>query len=210
MLIFDLDGTLLDTLNDLHLSLNYALKKHNLPQTTKPQTLSYLGNGIDELVAKAIPSGKENPIFPEIFTTFKTYYEQHLNDTTAPYDGIIELLTKLKQKNYKLGIISNKFDKAVQELHQQFFSNLIDISIGTSNETPKKPSPIGVQTLIKRLSAQNEENILIGDSEVDIQTAQNASIRSISVSWGFRDKTFLKQHHAQTIIDTPKELLNHL
>ena len=138
MLIFDLDGTLLDTLNDLHLSLNYALKKHNLPQTTKQQTLSYLGNGIDELVAKAIPSGKENPIFPEIFTTFKTYYEQHLNDTTAPYDGIIELLTKLKQKNYKLGIISNKFDKAVQELHQQFFSNLIDISIGTSNETPKK------------------------------------------------------------------------
>lgn len=208
MIIFDLDGTLLDTSKDLHIALNYALKEHNLPSTTIQQTLSYLGTGIDELVAKAIPDGKQNKDFPQIFSTFKTYYEQHLNDNTTPYDGIIELLTTLKQKNYKLGIISNKFDQAVQELHQQFFSNLIDLSIGVSPTTPKKPSPIGIHTLIEKLNAQNEPNIFVGDSEVDIQTALNANVKIISVSWGFRTKEFLTSAKAPIIVDTPNELLS--
>lgn len=210
MLIFDLDGTLLDTAQDLHIALNYALKTHNLQPTTIKQTISYLGNGIDELVAKAIKDGKQNPIYPQTFATFKSYYEQHLNDYTAPYDGIIELLTKLKQKNYKLGIISNKFDPAVQELHNKFFKNLIDLSLGTSDTIAKKPSPNGIFTLIDKLNAKNEQNYFIGDSEVDIETASNANIPCISVSWGFKDKNFLQSHNAKIIIDTPQELLNYI
>ena len=210
MIIFDLDGTLLDTSKDLHLSLNYALTVHHLPNTTQEQTLSYLGNGIDELVAKAIPNGKQSPNFNSIFTTFKNYYEQHLNDNTTPYDGIIELLTTLKSQNHKLGIISNKFNEGVQELHQKFFSNLIDISIGTSKTISKKPSPDGILSLIHQLKAENETNIFVGDSEVDIQTAQNANIPCISVSWGFRDREFLQNHNASTIINHPLELLKHI
>ncbi|MBR5599275.1 MAG: HAD family hydrolase [Alphaproteobacteria bacterium] len=207
MIIFDLDGTLLDTSIDLHNALNYALKAHNLSQKTKQETLSYLGNGIDILVAKALENGKQNKDYPAVFNTFKTYYEQHLNDYTAPYKDIIELLTILKNKNYKLGIISNKFDEAVQELHQKFFQNLIDQSLGTSATISKKPSPDGIKLLIQQQNAINENNIFIGDSEIDIQTAHNANIPCISVSWGFRDREFLKSHNAIQIIDTPLDLL---
>ena len=207
MIIFDLDGTLLDTAQDLHLSLNYALKTHNLSPTSKQETISMLGNGIDILVAKAIPNGKENPIFDNVFKTFKDYYSKHLNDNTAPYPQIIELLEHLKQQNIKTGIVSNKFDQGVKELHQKFFSHLIDYAQGVDENVQKKPSPDAIFAIINKLNAQNEKNIFIGDSEVDIQTAKNANIPCISVSWGFKTKEFLKENNASHIIDAPSELL---
>ena len=208
MIIFDLDGTLLDTAQDLHLSLNYALKTHNLSPTTKQETISMLGNGIDILVAKAIPNGKENPLFDTIFNTFKEYYSKHLNDYTTPYPQIIELLEHLQQQNIKTGIVSNKFDQGVKELHQKFFSNLINYAQGVDENVQKKPAPDAIFTIINKLDAKNEKNIFVGDSEVDIKTAQNANIPCISVSWGFKTKDFLKENNATHIIDTPFELLD--
>ena len=210
MLIFDLDGTLLDTSKDLHIALNYALKKHNLKEKTLPETLLLLGNGIDMLVAGAIKNGKENPDFEKIFSTFKSYYSDHINDYTAPYDGIIELLKTLKQKNIKMGIVSNKFDEGVKELQQKFFNNLIDFAQGVTDSIAKKPCPDAVFELIKNSNANNETNIYIGDSEVDIETAKNAKLDCISVSWGFRSRDYLQSINAKTIIDSPKELLDYI
>ncbi|MCM1323747.1 MAG: HAD family hydrolase [Acetobacter sp.] len=208
MLIFDLDGTLLNTITDLHNALNYALKAHSFPQKTTEETQMLLGNGIEALVAGALPNGSENPKFPETFATFKEYYSQHLNDYTAPYDGIMELLTELKSRNIKMGIVSNKFDEGVKALAKQYFTGLIDHAQGTSKTVKKKPSPDAVFALIKELHAENEKNIYIGDSEVDIATATNANVPCISVSWGFRSCAFLESINANPIIDKPEELLN--
>ncbi len=210
MLIFDLDGTLLNTIKDLHIALNHALKAHGFPEKTEQETKTLLGNGIDILVAGALPNGKENPKFSETYATFKDYYSKHLNDYTAPYEGIIPLLTELKTRNIKMGIVSNKFDEGVKALAKQYFNGLIEHAQGTSDTVQKKPAPDAVLTLIKELNAENEPNIYIGDSDVDIKTAQNAHIPCISVSWGFRSRKFLEEIPAETIIDTPDELLNHL
>lgn len=208
MLIFDLDGTLLNTIKDLHIALNVALKTHGFPEKTETETQTLLGNGIDILVAGAIPNGQENPKFTETYATFKEYYSKHLNDYTAPYEGIIPLLSELKKRNIKMGIVSNKFDEGVKALAQQYFNGLIKHAQGTSDTVQKKPSPDAVFALIKKLNAENEQNIYIGDSDVDIKTAKNASIPCVSVSWGFRSKAFLQSINASPIIDTPEELLN--
>lgn len=210
MLIFDLDGTLLNTAYDLHASLNYALKAHNLKQTTLEETLSLLGNGIDILVAGAIENGKNNPDFEKIYATFKTYYNDHINDYTVPYDGIIELLKTIKQKNIKMGIVSNKFDEGVKALQKKFFNDLIDNAQGVTETIQKKPCPDAVFELIKNSNALNETNIYIGDSEVDIETAKNAGIDCISVSWGFRSKEYLQSINAKIIIDKPSQLLDYI
>jgi len=210
MLIFDLDGTLLNTIKDLHNALNYALKTNGFPEKTEQETQMLLGNGIDILVAGALPNGKENPQFAATYTTFKNYYSAHLNDYTAPYEGIIPLLQELKARHIKMGIVSNKFDEGVKALAAKFFKGLIDNAQGTSDTIKKKPAPDAVLALIKDLHAEDEKNIYIGDSDVDIKTAQNAGIPCISVSWGFRSKAFLKSVNANPIIDKPEELLNHI
>lgn len=210
MLIFDLDGTLLNTVKDLHIALNHALKTHGFPVKTEAETQMLLGNGIDILVADAIPNGKENPKFPETYATFKEYYSQHLNDYTAPYDGILPLLSALKARNIKMGIVSNKFDEGVKALAAQYFTNLIKHAQGTSDKVKKKPSPDAVFALIKELNAESEKNIYIGDSDVDMATAQNAGLPCISVSWGFRSRKFLESCGANPIIDTPEELLKYI
>lgn len=207
MIIFDLDGTLLNTAKDLEIALNYALKEHNLPLKNEQETLSLLGNGIDMLVAGAIPNGKSNPKFSEIFATFKSYYSEHLNDNTAPYEGIIPLLKVLQQKGIKMGIVSNKFDEGVKALAKKFFSGLINHAQGVTDTVKKKPAPDAVFALIKAQHAEQEANIYVGDSEVDIATANNAGVPCISVSWGFRSKTTLQHLKAQTIIDKPEDLL---
>lgn len=210
MLIFDLDGTLLNTITDLHIALNYALKTNGFPEITQQQTQMLLGNGIDILVAGALPNGKENPKFAETYTTFKDYYSKHLNDYTTPYDGIIPLLTELKTRNIKMGIVSNKFDEGVKALARQYFNGLIDQAQGTSETVKKKPSPDAVFALIKELNAETETNLYIGDSDVDIKTAKNANIPCISVSWGFRSRAFLESIKANPIIDKPEELLKYI
>lgn len=130
MIIFDLDGTLLNTAKDLEIALNYALRSHNFPEKTEAETLALLGNGIDALVAGALPQGRQNPDFEPVFTTFKTYYSAHLNDYTAPYPGIIPLLQELRRRGVKMGIVSNKFDEGVKALAAKFFGGLIDYAQG--------------------------------------------------------------------------------
>lgn len=208
MIIFDLDGTLLNTVKDLHTALNFALKQHNFPLKTEAETVALLGNGIDILVAGAIKDGKNNPKFAETYQTFREYYTAHLNDYTKPYDGIIELLTELKSRNVKMGIVSNKFDEGVKELAHKYFNGLISHAVGTSETIKKKPSPDAVYALIKELNAENETNYYVGDSDVDINTANNANIPCISVSWGFFSRQKLESINAKIIIDTPKELLD--
>lgn len=208
MIIFDLDGTLLNTVKDLHIALNHALKMHDFPLKTEEETVGLLGNGIDILVAGAIEGGKTNPLFEETYATFRKYYTAHLNDYTQPYDGIIELLTELKSRNIKMGIVSNKFDEGVKELANKYFNGLISHAVGTSETIKKKPSPDAVFALIKELNAQEETNYYVGDSDVDINTANNANIPCISVSWGFFSRQKLEQIKAQTIIDKPSQLLN--
>ena len=198
MIIFDLDGTLLNTAKDLEIALNYALRSHNFPEKTEAETLALLGNGIDALVAGALPQGRQNPDFEPVFATFKTYYSAHLNDYTVPYPGIIPLLQELRRRGVKMGIVSNKFDEGVKALAAKFFGGLIDYA------------PDAVFALIAAQNAATEPNIYVGDSEVDIETAQNAGLPCISVSWGFRTRDALLQHGAQTVIDRPEELLEHI
>lgn len=208
MIIFDLDGTLLNTAKDLEIALNYALRRHNFPEKTEQETLSLLGNGIDMLVAGALPDKKQNPSFLAVFATFKAYYSEHLNDYTAPYSGIIPLLKELQNRDIKMGIVSNKFDEGVKALAHKFFGGLINHAQGVSDTVKKKPAPDAVFALIKELSAENEKNIYVGDSEVDIATATNAGLPCISVSWGFRTRRSLQSEGAKIIIDQPEQLLN--
>ena len=210
MIIFDLDGTLLDTVEDLAVAVNHALKKFGFKEKNIDETKRLLGNGIALLVAGAIENGEKNPKFCEAYEEFKKYYSTHLYDYTKPYDGIIELLEELKRKNIKMGIVSNKFDEGVKCLRKEFFADLIEYAQGISETVKRKPNPDAVFELIKLQKAQDEENIYVGDSEVDIETAKNAGLKCICVSWGFRSREQLIESGAEIIIDEPKELLKYI
>lgn len=207
--IFDLDGTLLDTLQDLSDSVNYALEKYSCPQKTIEQICSYVGNGVKLLVERAVPMGKENPNFDEIYECFCDYYSEHSNDKTAPYDGVIDLLRQLKNRKYKLAIVSNKFDSAVKELAKLYFEDTIDVAIGENEGAgiKKKPAPDTVLLALKELGSEKERTVFVGDSDVDFKTAQNSELDCISVLWGFRTKEFLQECGATLFADTPKEVL---
>ena len=208
--IFDLDGTLLDTLEDLSDSVNFALESHALPQREKSEIRLFLGNGIRNLVEKSVPQGTPECVFEEVFKTFKSYYMLHCLDKTKPYEGIAELLCDLKRKGYKMAIVSNKVHSAVQELRNRFFADTIDVAIGESAGIRRKPSPDSVLEAIKLLGSNKKSTIYVGDSEVDFQTAQNACLPCISVLRGFRDKEFLEHCGANIYADSPKDILDWL
>ena len=206
--IFDLDGTLLNTLEDLSNSVNYALAANQLPIRSTEDIRRALGNGIQVLIEKSVPQQTNPAIVEKVLTTFRAYYLKHSMDHTAPYDGIIELLKILKERKLHTAIVSNKLDPAVQELYQRFFSEYIDIAIGEQQPiVRRKPYPDMVNLALHKLEATTEEAIYIGDSEVDLQTAKNTGIDCVSVSWGFRSRTFLEDLGATNIIDTPMQLL---
>lgn len=207
-ILFDLDGTLLDTIEDLTASTNHALRKFSLPERSVDEVRSFVGNGVRRLMQQAVPANTSNELFEEIFETFKDYYFKHSYDYTLPYPGIMPLLYELKEKGLKLGIVSNKWHTAVQELSRCFFSDLIEVAIGESETTPRKPNPEGVFTALKALGCNAKEALYVGDSNIDIMTAQNAGIKCISVTWGFRNEEFLKAHQARTLIHNPQELLS--
>lgn len=207
-ILFDLDGTLLDTIEDLTASTNHALRKFSLPERSVDEVRSFVGNGVRRLMQQAVPANTSNELFEEIFEAFKDYYFKHSYDYTLPYPGIMPLLYELKEKGLKLGIVSNKWHTAVQELSSCFFSDLIEVAIGESETTPRKPNPEGVFTALKALGCNAKEALYVGDSNIDIMTAQNAGIKCISVTWGFRNEEFLKAHQARTLIHSPQELLS--
>lgn len=208
-IIFDLDGTLLDTLTDLTDSVNYTLRQYHLPLYTLDDIRSFLGNGMEQLVACAVPEGKENPHFDSIYADFKTYYMKHSTDKTSPYPGILKLLRYLKENHYKIAIVSNKGYEAVQYLNTFYFSDLIDVAIGERSDIRRKPYPDTVNEALRLLKCQKEEALYVGDSEVDILTAQNSGLSCLSVTWGFRTKEQLLEHGATHLFTSPKELLQY-
>ena len=207
--IFDLDGTLLDTLGDLASSVNYALRMHNMPEHSLEDIRRFVGNGVRKLMERAVPQGAQNPCFDEAFATFRQYYMQHSLDTTRPYAGIPETLEALKARGCHLAVVSNKMMAATQALCSHFFPDTIEVAIGEheAEGIRKKPAPDTVVAALKALGVGKEQAVYVGDSDVDIETARNSGMPCISVLWGFRDRDFLKQNGAETFISAPSELL---
>ena len=209
-IIFDLDGTLINSLEDLKVSVNYALYGFKYPKQTLEMVRNNVGNGVEKLIERSLPNGKENPNFEVCLSIFKEHYAKHMDVNTKPYPHILETLATLKTKGYKLAVVSNKFDAAVKPLCKKYFKTLIDVAIGQEKDTKKKPAPDTVYIALDELDSKAENAVFIGDSEVDIQTAKNANMDCISVSWGYKTKEFLEQNGASIIIDAPFELLNYL
>ena len=204
--IFDLDGTLLSTLADLAASTNYALRTHHMPERSLDEVRRFVGNGVKKLMERAIPDGLNNPLFEETFATFRQHYMQHNLDTTQPYPGIMQLLEQLKAEDKNIAVVSNKFYAATRELCRHFFGDLVPVAIGEREDIRKKPAPDTVIEALRELGVDKEGAVYIGDSDVDIMTAKNSGMPCVSVLWGFRDKEFLLEHGATTLISKPEDM----
>jgi len=215
VIIFDLDGTLMNTLDDLHDSVMYALKQEGLQPIPKIDTRRYLGNGIKSLIWKSVnqscPSADEQ-VKERVLSTFRAYYVAHSMDKTAPYEGVLQMLKECKEQGFITAIVSNKLDAAVKDLYHVFFEQWVDVAIGETSTVKRKPAPDMVNEAIRQLSLlykreiNKRECVYVGDSEVDIQTALNSELPCIAVSWGFRDRNWLMECGANHIIDHPSEL----
>ena len=208
LIIFDMDGTLLNTLEDLKNSLNYVLQQAGYQTRTLEEVRTFVGNGIRKTIERALPSDIEEEKIDELFSLFMDYYAIHNTDNTKPYNGVIDLLKELKHLGYKTAVVSNKQDSAVKSLCKKFFTGLFDVEIGEKENIAKKPDPDEVNEVLKILNIDRTKSIYIGDSEVDIQTAQNSKMKSIIVDWGFRDRKFLYEHGAEVIVSNPSEILD--
>lgn len=207
--IFDLDGTLLDTLGDLAASVNYALRTHDMPEHSLDDIRRFVGNGVRLLMERAVPDGAANPKFDETFATFRQHYMQHSLDSTRPYDGIPETLLALRERGCRMAVVSNKMMAATQSLCRHFFPDTIEVAIGEheAEGIRKKPAPDTVIEALRQLGVGKEQAVYVGDSDVDVQTARNSGLPCISVLWGFRDRDFLTANGAKTFISAPSELL---
>lgn len=208
--IFDLDGTLLSSLEDLAASTNYALRWAGMPERTLEEVRMFVGNGVKLLMERAIPDGQQNPRFEEVYAKFREHYLMHNLDRTRPYDGVLELLAELKRRGKKLAIVSNKFYAATQDLAHHFFADTIEVAIGERENIRKKPAPDTVLEALRQLGASKDGAVYIGDSDVDVMTAKNSGLPCISVLWGFRDKEFLIEHGATLFVETPHDILSKL
>ena len=207
-IIFDLDGTLLYTLEDLKNSVNYALKHCGLKERTLDEIRNFVGDGIYKLIERAT---SENPCkTEECFKIFKEHYKQNSTNTTKPYDGALDFLKKLKEKGVKLAVLSNKIDSEVKKLTKIYFNNIFDYCLGQTRDLAKKPQADGVYYIIEKLGLKKENIIFAGDSEVDIKCAQNAEIKCLSVLWGYKDKEFLAKNGAEHLFSDFDELYNYL
>lgn len=205
--IFDLDGTLLNTIDDLTDAVNYCMRKYRFSEYSVEEIKTFVGNGIRRLMQCAVPGGETNHQFEEIFQTFRTYYTEHCQRKTGPYMGILELLECLKKENIKLAIVSNKNQEAVQQLNHVYFEQYISVAIGDSKEVRRKPYPDSVNLVMEKLNTEQKGVLYVGDSEVDKQTADNVGVDCALVSWGFRNRSQLELLHPQVIVDTPQQLL---
>ncbi|MBR1493287.1 MAG: HAD family hydrolase [Bacteroidaceae bacterium] len=218
-IIFDLDGTLMNTLDDLHDSVSYALRQAGLAPNPKQDTRRYLGNGVRNLVNRSVEQAcptADEALKERVFETFRAYYVAHSMDKTAPYEGIPEMLKECKKRGFFTAIVSNKLDPAVKDLHKAFFADSVDVAIGETPTVKRKPAPDMVDEAIRQLSLlhgrsiEKSECIYVGDSEVDLRTAKNSDLPCIAVSWGFRDRDYLVEQGAKTLIDCPDELFEHI
>ena len=205
--VFDLDGTLLDTLGDLRDSVNFALEKNGLPKRTTEEIRSFVGNGIRLLIDRSVPENTPTEITDKCFSDFKEYYKDHSAILTEPYDGIIDLMKELKSKGIKIAVVSNKADFAVKTLMEDYFSGLYDCAYGERLGIIRKPAPDGVFYAINEMGAKVENTVYIGDSEVDVDTSKNANLPCIAVTWGFRDKKVLESLNPEYIVDSTSDIL---
>lgn len=205
-IVFDLDGTLLDTLDDLWLSVNYTMDKYGFPRRDRREVRSFLGSGVRYLINKALPEDKKD-MTDECLAVFKAYYDIHKDDNTRPYDGVIDMLKAVRAAGLKSAIVSNKYDAAVQELKNVTFNGLVDFAVGEGNGIKTKPAPDGVLLALENLGVSRDEAVYVGDSEVDLKTAENSGLKCIAVTWGFRDRDFLFECGAKNVIDNTAELL---
>ncbi len=205
--IFDLDGTLLDTLDDLTDSVNNVLHDLGWPLRSRDEIRLFLGDGVAKLIQRAVPPGTGPEDTAQALALFKRCYASHMEDQTIPYPGITELLKALRKRGCRLAVVSNKFDLAVKRLSEKYFPGLLDAAAGESPSAPKKPAPSMVLHVMETLGAVHGRTLYVGDSEVDLQTAKNAHLPCASVTWGFREEAFLREHGAELLIHSPAELL---
>lgn len=204
--IFDLDGTLLDTLADLAASCNYALRTNGMAERTVEEVRQFVGNGVKKLMERAIPDGLANPLFEKTYQDFRTHYMEHNLDTTQPYEGIMPMLKRLHDDGKRVAVVSNKFYAATQELCRHFFGPYVEVAIGERENIHKKPAPDTVLEALRQLGTGKEQAVYVGDSDVDIMTARNCGMPCISVLWGFRDRDFLIAHGATVLVNRPDEI----
>ena len=206
-IIFDLDGTLLDTLTDLAEGTNYALRVNGFPERTIDEIRRFVGNGARKLIERAVPEGQIENALEQVRRDFDVYYKVHCKDHTGPYPGIMEMLQELIRKGYTLGVVSNKPDFAVQELIPEYFPGVFASISGERQGVAKKPAPDLIWEAMKNLQVKSSEAVYVGDSEVDLEAAANAGIPCISVAWGFKGRKFLQEHQAGVIIEEPLDIL---
>ncbi len=212
-IILDLDGTILDTLDDLTAGVNHALQVHGFIPHSREAVRGFVGDGVKNLVLRALRADGIEPseeLIQQVLADFKEYYGTHGQDATAPYDGIMEFLTVCRKQGIRLAVVSNKHDAMVKKLCAHYFGDLIQVARGEdmAHGIPKKPDPAGVFLVLKELGSHPSEAVYIGDSDQDILTAQNAGLPCISVTWGFRDESFLRQHGALILCHEPTEIFS--
>ena len=207
-IIWDMDGTVLNTLIDLRDSVNYVLGLYGMPGHTIEEYRMFFGSGIRHALECAVTPGTTEATIDEMLPIFKEHYDIHCLDNTCPYEGIVEVMKKLKEQGYRMAIVSNKIDSAVKELNERFFSESVEVAIGERDGVKRKPAPDMVEQALLELGSTKEQAVYIGDSEVDMATARNSGLKCISVLWGFRDKEFLINEGATVFAETPEDLLN--
>ena len=207
MVIFDLDGTLLDTLDDLCNSVNYSLRTNNFPERSVAEVRTFVGNGIRLLIERSVPEGTSKELIDKTFECFKTYYAVHCNDKTKTYPGVMDMLKELKKNGYKIAVLSNKAQYAVTKLCNIYFNNLLDDAVGARENVAKKPSPDALYICAENNNINLNNVIYVGDSDVDVATANNAGVRGIAVTWGFRSRELLIKCGAENLADNTDELL---
>lgn len=205
--VFDMDGTILNTIDDIAGAVNYILKKYELPLRTVEEVKGFVGNGLKRTLLLSVPEGTGEEFVDSIFDEFTEYYKSHSNIYTKPYDGIVDTLKELKRRGYKLAVVSNKRHEAVVKLCDTFYSGLFDEMLGETEGINRKPAPDMVNLVLDRLKSDKSHSVYVGDSDVDIKTANNSGLNGIYVSWGFRTKEFLISEGAECIVDTPEQLL---
>ena len=204
--LFDLDGTLLDTLKDLYLAYRETMRRFGYPEHTMDEVRMFVGNGLRKLCERSLPKGEADPRFEEVFQYLRTYYRAHAKDYAVPYAGIVSLMEKLKREGYRLAVLSNKPDADVIALCEEHFHGLGEIYRGARDGTALKPDPGAVYSVLNDMNIPKEKAVYVGDSEVDLKTAANAGIPCITVSWGFRSPEALKKAGAKIITDNTEEL----
>lgn len=206
-ILFDLDGTLLDTLEDLTDSVNYVLWKHGMPERTVSEIRSFIGNGVPTLIARSVPENTDIETVKICVSEMMEYYKDHAEIKTKPYDGITMLLEELDRRNIATGVVTNKAEEAARILCKAKFGNAFKLIIGDNGKDKLKPAPDNVLRALKELNVKKDEVLYVGDSDVDMITAKNAELESVGVTWGFRDEKVLRNSGANHIINTPGELL---